>query len=68
MRGAPAAGRVSDTASDKLRVKLTYGLASAWFAMSAIPREGPYRFFFYASDRTEPEHVHVERDDRVAKF
>ncbi len=29
---------------------------------------GPYRFFFYASDRHEPPHVHVERDDNVAKF
>jgi hypothetical protein len=29
---------------------------------------GPYRMFFYAGDRKEPLHVHVERDDRVAKF
>lgn len=29
---------------------------------------GPYRFYFYAGDRDEPEHVHVERDDKVAKF
>ena len=29
---------------------------------------GPYRFFFYASDRDEPHHIHVERDDKVAKF
>ena len=36
--------------------------------MPTILREGPYRFFFYASDREEPPHVHVERDDRVAKF
>ena len=36
--------------------------------MPTVLREGPYRFFFYASDRTEPEHVHVERDDRAAKF
>lgn len=36
--------------------------------MPTVRRDGPYRFFFYASDRTEPEHVHVERDDRVAKF
>ena len=33
-----------------------------------IRREGPYRFFFYASDRGEPPHIHVERDDRIAKF
>ncbi|MGH8535478.1 MAG: DUF4160 domain-containing protein [Gammaproteobacteria bacterium] len=29
---------------------------------------GPYRFFFYAGDRNEPQHVHVERDDKIAKF
>ena len=29
---------------------------------------GPYRFFFYSSDGGEPRHVHVERDDNVAKF
>ncbi len=31
-------------------------------------RIGPYRFFFYAGDRDEPKHVHIERDDNVAKF
>jgi len=36
--------------------------------MPTVLRSGPYRFFFYASDRNEPCHVHVERDDRVAKF
>lgn len=30
--------------------------------------EGPYRFFFYSSDGREPQHVHVVRDNRVAKF
>ena len=36
--------------------------------MPTVLRDGPYRFFFYASDRDEPAHVHVERDDNVAKF
>ena len=31
-------------------------------------RIGPYRFFFYAGDRNEPAHTHVQRDDAVAKF
>lgn len=31
-------------------------------------RIGPYRLFFYAGDHDEPMHVHVERDDKVAKF
>ena len=33
-----------------------------------IARLGPYRFFFYAGDRGEPPHVHVEREEMVAKF
>ena len=36
--------------------------------MPNIFREGPYRFFFYMGDRDEPPHVHVERDNRIAKF
>ena len=33
-----------------------------------IFQSGPYRFFFIASDRDEPPHVHVKRDDKLAKF
>jgi hypothetical protein len=29
---------------------------------------GAYRFFFSSSDGSEPPHVHVEKDGRVAKF
>lgn len=36
--------------------------------MPSVLREGPYRFFFYIGDRGEPPHIHIERDDRVAKF
>ncbi len=36
--------------------------------MPTILRSGPYRFFFYAGDGAEPPHVHVERDDNIAKF
>ena len=36
--------------------------------MPTVLKSGPYRFFFYAGDRGEPQHVHVERDDRIAKF
>ncbi|MGD1000040.1 MAG: DUF4160 domain-containing protein [Candidatus Brocadiia bacterium] len=36
--------------------------------MPTILRRGPYRFFFYASDRHEPLHIHVECGDKVAKF
>jgi hypothetical protein len=34
----------------------------------AVLRSGPYRVFFYAADRDEPPHVHVRRDDSLAKF
>jgi hypothetical protein len=36
--------------------------------MPTVLRDGPYRFFFYAGDGHEPEHIHVERGDNVAKF
>ncbi|MGH7252806.1 MAG: DUF4160 domain-containing protein [Candidatus Methylomirabilales bacterium] len=36
--------------------------------MPTVLRVGPYRFFFYAGDRDEPPHVHVEREAKVAKF
>ena len=36
--------------------------------MPTVLRVGPYRLFFYSGDRDEPVHVHVERDQNVAKF
>ncbi len=36
--------------------------------MPTVLRVGPFRFFFYAGDGSEPPHVHVERDDGEAKF
>lgn len=36
--------------------------------MPNVFAEGPYRFFFYSGDRDEPQHVHVARDNRIAKF
>ncbi|HFE67418.1 MAG TPA: DUF4160 domain-containing protein [Chloroflexi bacterium] len=36
--------------------------------MPTIKRIGPYRIFFFAGDRSEPPHVHVERDRKAAKF
>ena len=37
-------------------------------AMPTILRVGPYRFFFYAGDRNEMPHMHVERERFIAKF
>ena len=36
--------------------------------MPTVLRIGPYRFFFYAGDRNEPPHIHVEHDNNSAKF
>jgi hypothetical protein len=33
-----------------------------------VLRIGPYRFFFFSSDRNEPAHVHVKRDRKLVKF
>jgi hypothetical protein len=29
---------------------------------------GPYRFFFYSNEYGEPAHIHVARDNAVARF
>jgi len=36
--------------------------------MPTIARIGPYRFFFYANEGTEPPHIHVKRGEGSAKF
>jgi hypothetical protein len=36
--------------------------------MPTVLRSGPYRVFFYAGDRLESPHVHIERDRKKAKF
>jgi hypothetical protein len=49
--------------------RLDYFVAARYCAsMPTILRRGPYRVFFYSGDRQEPPHVHIERDDKVAKF
>ncbi|RME75203.1 MAG: DUF4160 domain-containing protein [Chloroflexi bacterium] len=36
--------------------------------MPTIKRIGPYRFFFVSIDSGEPPHVHIQRDNIIAKF
>jgi hypothetical protein len=36
--------------------------------MPTVFRHRSYRFFFYSGDRDEPAHIHVERDDKIAKI
>ena len=36
--------------------------------MPTVLRVGPYRGFFFAGDRPEPPHIHVERDANRAKL
>jgi Domain of unknown function (DUF4160) len=33
-----------------------------------VLQSGPYRFFFFSNEKDEPPHVHVARDDKIAKF
>ena len=36
--------------------------------MPVVLRVGPYAFLFFSNENDEPAHVHVERDNDVAKF
>lgn len=36
--------------------------------MPTVLRLGGFRFFFYSREGSEPPHIHVERDEDVAKF
>ena len=36
--------------------------------MPTVLRSGPYRFYFYSHEPSEPPHVHVDREDQSAKF
>ncbi len=36
--------------------------------MPTVMRIGPYRFFFYSNERGEPAHIHIQRDQSLAKF
>ena len=36
--------------------------------MPTVLKVGALRFFFYASDRDEAPHIHVEHKDKVAKL
>ena len=36
--------------------------------MPVVLRIGPYRFGFFAADRTEPPHIHVRRNRQKAKL
>ena len=33
-----------------------------------IARRGPFRLFFYSNEGFEDPHVHVQRDQKIAKF
>ncbi|MFO1008801.1 MAG: DUF4160 domain-containing protein [Planctomycetota bacterium] len=36
--------------------------------MPTVARIGPYRFFFFSNEGSEPPHIHVQRDQRLAKY
>jgi len=36
--------------------------------MPTALRIGSYRFYFYSYDCREPRHMHIDRDDKSAKF
>jgi hypothetical protein len=36
--------------------------------MPTVLRIGPYRFFFYSNEGSEPAHIHIRGSDGEAKF
>ena len=36
--------------------------------MPTVLKVGPFRFFFYSDEGSEPPHIHVQRDDKIAKI
>jgi hypothetical protein len=36
--------------------------------MPTVMRSGPYRLYFFSHEPNELPHIHVDRDDRSAKF
>lgn len=36
--------------------------------MPTVARIGPYRFYFYGNEGSEPPHIHVQRERKLAKF
>ena len=36
--------------------------------MPTLGRIGPFRFYFYSNEGTEPPHVHLQQERKIAKF
>ncbi len=36
--------------------------------MPTVLRIGKYRFFFYSNEQGEPAHIHIQRENMLAKF
>jgi hypothetical protein len=36
--------------------------------MPTVLTIGPFRFFFYSNESSEPAHIHIQRDNMLAKF
>lgn len=43
-------------------------MPSSSIVSPTVLQSGPYRLFFFSNDRREPVHIHVERDEKVAKY
>ena len=59
----PSRSEAQDRLCAAIRWILGEGRTSCMPTIKNIP--GPYRFFFYSFDCNEPEHVHVQRENKV---
>ena len=49
-------------------LKFSYTINRIFKHMPTVLRNGPYKFFFYSNNGDEPQHVHISRDNKIAKF
>ena len=50
-----------------VRELLRFALRRRRAALPTIARIGPFRFFFYSNEGTEPSHVHVQHESTIRR-
>jgi hypothetical protein len=59
---------VADASIRVVRVSAGVTHRSQARVVPTVARIGPYRFFFFSNEGSEPPHIHVQRDRALAKF
>lgn len=70
LHGSESGVVVVASSHDRMRsaTRLFVSASTITTVSPTVLREGAYRFYFFAGDRAEPPHVHVDGADGEAKF